>query len=173
MLSSNGTRHIHKGTPVNFHPPSACSSMRTDLPWRLPALGGPQASEQRLGSGVEMTSEDLVVTILVSSHQKPPVAAVMRCTATHAKWSRRRRSRPKWSRDPGVLDLGLSGEIPTAILGNDLYTKYQRPQRIGKLGCPLRVGMDIFVRPKERTGKPGVCSRYLHASGSRTLGLVE
>lgn len=78
-----------------------------------------------------------------------------------------------WPRDPGVLDPGLSGEIPTAILGNDLHTKYQRPQRLGKLGYPLRAGMDMFVRPKERTGESVVCSRCPHASGNRTLGLVE
>lgn len=65
------------------------------------------------------------------------------------------------------------GKFPTAILGNDLCTKYQRPQRLGKLGLPIRDGMDVFVPPKERTKKSAVCSRFPHASGSRTLGLVE
>lgn len=55
-----------------------------------------------------------------------------------------------WSRDPSVLDPGLSGEIPTSLLGNESYTKYQRPQRLGNLGCLLRVDVDMCDAAQEK-----------------------
>lgn len=84
-----------------------------------------------------------------------PVSAAMRCTANHTGPVPRRRSRPKWSRDPRVLDPGpvwgnshgQSWEMNcTPTVKNDRSDS-------GTWGCPLRVEMDVFSLPREKDSR--------------------
>lgn len=103
------------------------------------------------GSGVEMTIGRFNDYYFGIESSVAPVSAAMRCTANHTGPVPRRRSRPKWSRPACSGPRSRLGKFPRPILGNELYANCQRrPQRLGNLGCSLRVEMDVFVLPRKK-----------------------
>lgn len=110
LSSSKGSHRVHQSTRRGLP-----SLIRTLLDENRPFLGAfpPWKDHKRSGShndgpgsGVEMTIGRFNDYYFGIESSVAPVSEAMRCTANHTGPVPRRRSRPKWSRDPRVLDPG-------------------------------------------------------------------